>query len=110
MAEQAKSRRFDVGLERLSWANRLSLTSRILAVNLLPLALLGGGIFYLDGDVEINNFMMLTGLLIVTGELDVNTSSVIISDSAAAVAGPPAGFNDVTPLRVVEGSWIRVVY
>jgi len=68
------------------------------------------GIFYLDGDVEINNFMMLTGLLIVTGELDVNTSSVIISDSAAAVAGPPAGFNDVTPLRVVEGSWIRVVY
>jgi two-component system sensor histidine kinase ChvG len=49
MAEQAKSRRFDVGLERLSWANRLSLTSRILAVNLLPLALLGGGIFYLDG-------------------------------------------------------------
>lgn len=27
---------------------RLSLTSRILAVNMLPLALLGGGIFYLD--------------------------------------------------------------
>jgi two-component system sensor histidine kinase ChvG len=28
---------------------RMSLTSRILAVNILPLALLGGGIFYLDG-------------------------------------------------------------
>ena len=33
---------------RLSWSSRLSLTSRILAVNLLPLLLLGGGIFYLD--------------------------------------------------------------
>lgn len=49
MAENAKSGRFGAGLERLSWANRLSLTSRILAVNLLPLALLGGGLFYLDG-------------------------------------------------------------
>lgn len=29
-------------------SHRLSLTTRILAVNLLPLALLGGGIFYLD--------------------------------------------------------------
>lgn len=36
-------------MERLSWSNRLPLTSRILAVNILPLALLGGGIFYLDG-------------------------------------------------------------
>ena len=41
--------RFDPRLNRLSWSNRLSLTSRILAVNILPLALLGGGIFYLDG-------------------------------------------------------------
>ena len=30
------------------WSGRFSLTTRILAVNLLPLALLGGGIFYLD--------------------------------------------------------------
>jgi two-component system sensor histidine kinase ChvG len=30
------------------WSSRLSLTPRILVVNLLPLALLGGGIFYLD--------------------------------------------------------------
>ena len=36
------------GLERLSWLGKLSLTSRILVVNILPLALLGGGIFYLD--------------------------------------------------------------
>ncbi|WP_428027832.1 stimulus-sensing domain-containing protein [Altererythrobacter sp.] len=34
--------------DRLSWSGKLSLTSRILAVNILPLALLGGGIFYLD--------------------------------------------------------------
>jgi two-component system sensor histidine kinase ChvG len=32
----------------LSWSRSLSLTSRILAVNILPLLLLGGGIFYLD--------------------------------------------------------------
>ncbi len=36
-------------MDRLQWSSRLPLTSRILAVNLLPLALLGGGIFYLDG-------------------------------------------------------------
>ncbi|MEW4448520.1 ATP-binding protein [Qipengyuania sp. JC766] len=45
MAERSIGQR----LERLSWSGRISLTSRILAVNLLPLALLGGGIFYLDG-------------------------------------------------------------
>ncbi len=33
---------------QLSWSRSLSLTSRILAVNILPLLLLGGGIFYLD--------------------------------------------------------------
>lgn len=36
------------GFERLNWRGRLSLTWRILAVNILPLALLGGGVFYLD--------------------------------------------------------------
>jgi len=41
--------RLDSRFEWLGWSNRLSLTSRILAVNILPLALLGGGIFYLDG-------------------------------------------------------------
>ena len=35
-------------LERMSLFDRFSLTARILAVNILPLALLGGGIFYLD--------------------------------------------------------------
>ncbi|NVE94637.1 sensor histidine kinase [Altererythrobacter lutimaris] len=34
--------------ERPTWAGRFSLTSRILMVNLLPLVLLGGGLFYLD--------------------------------------------------------------
>ncbi len=49
LAQRLPSGLVDVGLERLSWSRRLSLTTRILAVNLLPLALLGGGIFYLDG-------------------------------------------------------------
>nr|WP_137676223.1 ATP-binding protein [Parerythrobacter lutipelagi] len=49
MARSRLSGRLDAGLEKSSFASRLSLTSRILAVNLLPLALLGGGIFYLDG-------------------------------------------------------------
>lgn len=34
--------------ERLRWPLRLSVTLRILMVNLLPLLMLGGGIFYLD--------------------------------------------------------------
>ncbi len=33
----------------LRWMGRLSLTARILAVNILPLALLAGSFFYLDG-------------------------------------------------------------
>ena len=40
--------KLEKGLEALGWAGRLSLTTRILLVNILPLALLGGGIFYLD--------------------------------------------------------------
>ncbi len=40
--------RVGFGFERLDWRGRLSLTWRILAVNILPLALLGGGVFYLD--------------------------------------------------------------
>jgi len=35
--------------EQLSPVGRFSLTARILVVNILPLALLGGGLFYLDG-------------------------------------------------------------
>ncbi|MDJ0976941.1 MAG: stimulus-sensing domain-containing protein [Erythrobacter sp.] len=37
------------GGERLSTTGRFALTARILIVNILPLALLGGGLFYLDG-------------------------------------------------------------
>lgn len=48
MAESGFRDRIDARLDRLNWSRRLSLTTRILAVNLLPLALLGGGIFYLD--------------------------------------------------------------
>lgn len=39
--------RLSIG-ERLSTAGRFSLTARILLVNMLPLLLLGGGLFYLD--------------------------------------------------------------
>ena len=35
-------------LRPASWVTRLSLTSRILFVNVLPLVLLGGGVIYLD--------------------------------------------------------------
>ena len=34
--------------DKLSWSGRLTLTSRILFVNVLPLVLLGGGVLYLD--------------------------------------------------------------
>ena len=48
MAENSANSLNPTRLERPSWSGRLSLTSRILAVNLIPLVLLGGGIFYLD--------------------------------------------------------------
>ncbi|MFZ1742743.1 MAG: ATP-binding protein [Pontixanthobacter sp.] len=48
MANYPPAERLEDGVEKLRWTRGLSLTSRILAVNILPLALLGGGIFYLD--------------------------------------------------------------
>jgi two-component system sensor histidine kinase ChvG len=48
MPEQGAVGRRDFRPDPLRWSSRFSLTSRILAVNILPLALLGGGIFYLD--------------------------------------------------------------
>lgn len=48
MAESAETAERDANVQRTSWSGRLSLTSRILAVNVIPLVLLGGGIFYLD--------------------------------------------------------------
>lgn len=48
MVERAGWNRLSEKLPRLRWRMRLSLTWRILVVNILPLALLGGGIFYLD--------------------------------------------------------------
>ena len=38
----------DPAAEKPRWSRRLSLTSRILFVNVLPLVLLGGGVIYLD--------------------------------------------------------------
>ncbi|MDG6078770.1 HAMP domain-containing protein [Erythrobacter litoralis] len=40
--------RDDPRLRKLRWSNHLSLTGRILLVNVLPLVLLGGGVLYLD--------------------------------------------------------------
>ena len=48
MAEPSRVRRIALPLERVGVFSRLSLTARILAVNILPLLLLGGGIVYLD--------------------------------------------------------------
>ena len=48
MAEGGRRRPADFLKNSWHWPRRFSLTTRILAVNLLPLALLGGGIFYLD--------------------------------------------------------------
>lgn len=38
----------DPRLDKLRWSKRLSLTGRILIVNILPLALLGGGLIFVD--------------------------------------------------------------
>lgn len=46
--EEPNALRDDPGEARWRWSRRLSLTSRILFVNILPLVLLGGGIIYLD--------------------------------------------------------------
>ena len=48
MAEKGSVLRGDPRLDKLRWSRRLSLTSRILFVNVLPLVLLGGGVLYLD--------------------------------------------------------------
>ena len=48
MAERGSVLRGDPRLDKLRWSRRLSLTSRILFVNVLPLVLLGGGVLYLD--------------------------------------------------------------
>ena len=48
MAEQTSVLRGDPRLDKLRWSRRLTLTSRILFVNVLPLVLLGGGVLYLD--------------------------------------------------------------
>ena len=46
MAEIGSVLKGDPRLEKLRWSRRLSLTSRILFVNILPLVLLGGGVIY----------------------------------------------------------------
>ncbi|MHA6334309.1 sensor histidine kinase [Qipengyuania sp. CAU 1752] len=48
MANPPISQRLARPFERMSLLDRLSLTARILLVNILPLVILGGGIFYLD--------------------------------------------------------------
>lgn len=48
MAERGSVLRGDPRLDKLRWSRRLSLTGRILLVNIVPLVLLGGGVLYLD--------------------------------------------------------------
>lgn len=68
------------------------------------------GIIYCDGDMQINGYMGLGGTLIVTDDLDVDSTLLNIYDDPAAVDGPPEGFGDMSLMGVVEGSWIRVVF
>ena len=48
MADTDSVLKGDPRLEKLRWSRRLSLTGRILFVNIVPLVLLGGGVLYLD--------------------------------------------------------------
>ncbi len=48
MSETGSVLKGDPRLQKLRWSRRLSLTSRILFVNVLPLVLLGGGVIYVD--------------------------------------------------------------
>ena len=48
MSETGSVLKGDPRIEKLRWSRRLSLTSRILFVNVLPLVLLGGGVIYVD--------------------------------------------------------------
>lgn len=57
---------------RLSWSRGLSLTARILAVNLFVLALFAGGLFFLDS---------YRGQLIANREADVTRQAIIIRDT-----------------------------
>lgn len=48
MADEGANGKDERGLDPLGGAGRLSITTRMLLVNILPLLLLGGGTFYLD--------------------------------------------------------------
>jgi len=48
MADEANRRSTSPGLDPIDWSGWLSITTRMLLVNILPLLLLGGGTFYLD--------------------------------------------------------------
>ena len=48
MSETGSVLKGDPRIEKLRWSRRLSLNSRILIVNVLPLVLLGGGVIYVD--------------------------------------------------------------
>lgn len=67
------------------------------------------GLIYIDGDAEFNQEFMLVGSMMVTGDVTINTSYVSINDHPSAVAGPPEGFEEIVGLRVVQGSWERIV-
>ena len=48
MSETGSVLKGDPRIEKQRWSRRLSLTSLILFVNVLPLVLLGGGVIYVD--------------------------------------------------------------
>lgn len=67
------------------------------------------GIVYIKGDARIDDFMSLIGTVMVTGDLRINTASVIISDPATPDPVPAEGFTELEGLAIVPGSWRRIV-
>ena len=65
--------------ERLFWTRRVALTTRILAVNIIALALLAGSLFYLD---SIRNQLLAERFRLAQAEAEVTARALAIATSA----------------------------
>jgi two-component system sensor histidine kinase ChvG len=65
--------------ERLFWTRRVALTTRILAVNIIALALLAGSLFYLD---SIRNQLLAERFRLARAEAEVTARALAIATSA----------------------------
>ena len=66
-------------LARLRWSLSVSLTSRILAVNIIALGLLAGSLFYLD---SYRNRLLAERFLLARSEAEVSASALAVSNRA----------------------------